>query len=618
MSQSQPGPIRRFFVGAWNTVNFTRRLVLNLLFLLILAIVLMSLLRGSGLAPLRENSALVLNLEGTLVEQYTTDAISRAFAKVQGSDQPEFQLRDLLRAINAAKTDAKIDRILLSTDGFSASGMAGLRELGEALSDFRASGKQVIAYGSGFDQAGYYLASRADEIYMDPEGGIILQGLGRYRMYYREMLQDKLGVDVHLFRVGEFKSAAEPYILDGPSEESKQADLFWMNDLWTRYVAEVGKARKLPEGALNNYINQMPERIKAVSGDLAKLALNEKLVDGLKTSEEIEVLLAERGAADKENGFRGIDLDGFLAHLGPAQMPITTSPSVAVVVAQGEIVYGDMPPGTVGGESTSELIRRAREDDNVKALVLRVDSPGGGVFPSEQIRREVEAMKKAGKPVVVSMANVAASGGYWISMNADTIYADPSTITGSIGIFGLLMNGPRALEKIGIRTGGVGTTELAGAFDPTQPLSPRTGEVIQEVINHGYAQFIGKVAKAREVSTEKIDEVARGRVWSGAQAKQRGLVDELGGLQDAIAKARSLAKLDKEKSSVWYVEKLLSPFEQALTNIGNQARGRAWLAMLAPMLGEKTTLRVREDLKFLEKVSSSKPYQTFAHCLCDL
>jgi protease-4 len=353
-------------------------------------------------------------------------------------------------------------------------------------------------------------------------------------------------VDVHLFRVGEFKSAAEPYVLDGASPESKEADLFWMSDLWKRHLGELAEARKLPVADLQALIDDLPARVKAVHGDLAQLALDAKLVDGLKTPHEMEELLGDRGAWDKDDDqFRQVGFDDYLART-EHQRGLDGSDrdaEVAVVVAAGEISGGTQPPGSIGGDSTAELIRQVRTDDKIKALVLRVDSPGGSVFPSEQIRREIALTKEAGKPVVVSMGNVAASGGYWISMNADRIYADPSTITGSIGIFGLWMTGQRALEKIGIHSDGVTTTPLAGAFDPSRALDPEAGEVIQSVIDHGYAQFIGKVAKARGKPAQEIDGIARGRVWSGAQAHERGLVDQLGGLRAAIAEAARLAKL---------------------------------------------------------------------------
>ena len=621
MSDSKPGPIRRFFTGIWNTLNFTRRLVFNLLFVLVLVFFVVVLFSGPGIKPVTKQSALVMNLSGALVEQYGAHPVDRVLNQATGQGRAEVQLRDILRAIELAKDDKRIDRIVLLTDGFSASGFAAMRDVTAALREFRASGKQVVAYGTGMDQMGYYLAAHADEVYMDPQGGILLEGLGRYRMYYREGLQDKLGVDVHLFKVGEYKSAAEPYVLDAASPEAKEADLYWMNDLWDRYVADIAAARGLEPSAIDAMIAELPQRVQAAGGDLGKLAVDEKLVDGLRTREEMREMLVARGALDEEeNTFQQVDMRSYLRQQALTHLSLDGRPQVAVVVAQGAITDGDQAPGTVGGESTSELLRMAREDENVKAVLLRVDSPGGGVFPSEQIRREVELIQAEGKPVVVSMGNVAASGGYWISMNADKIYADESTITGSIGIFGLWMTAPRVLDKLGVNTDGVGTTQLAGAFDPTRPLDPNVGVIIQSVIDKGYADFIGKVADARDSTPAQIDVHARGRVWSGAQAKERGLVDELGGLEAALAEAATLAKLEEGKYAVRYIEKPLTPFEKFLVDIGGQARFQGAMRLLAPAalgLDRETAMRIGNELGWLESQSNT-PYRAVAHCLCAL
>ena len=621
------GPIVRLAVGLWDAVNFSRRLVFNLLFLLVLAIVLMALFGGGKLAPLEPRSTLVFAPEGRLVEQYSCDPFSRNLARAtRSADCRELRLRDALRALDAARTDKRIERVALYLDDLQPSGFASLREVAAKLAAIRAAGKQVIAYGDAYGQGQYLLAAQASEIYLDPmsPGGVMLDGLASYRQYYREALQDKLGVDMHLFKVGEYKSAAEPYILDAASPESKEADLFWMGDLWKRLLADVGKARGLDPTVLEGYANTLPEQVAAANGDLAQLALRQKLVTALKTREDVASLLTQRGVADDsaDGGFRQVALATYLQHLDGALPQADIRPQVAVVVAEGEIAGGELPPGKIGGESTSALLRQARDDDDVKAVVLRVNSPGGEVFASEQIRREVEALKAAGKPVVVSMGDVAASGGYWISMNADRIYADASTITGSIGIFGLFPTLDRTLGKLGVRTDGVATAKYAGAFDITRPLDPGVASTVQAVIEKGYRDFTGKVAQARGKPVDQIDAVARGRVWSGAQAQQRGLVDALGGLGEAVADAAARAKLGKpDRWQTVYVEERTVPLSQMLSELMQSRAGLGLLRgtglgelLLAGRVHEQAPLRFVQDA--LDKRGQAR-VKALAYCFCE-
>ncbi|MFN9738402.1 MAG: signal peptide peptidase SppA, partial [Pseudomonadota bacterium] len=503
----------------WGGVNFARRLVFGTLALFLLIGVIASL--GSKGPTLQEKTALVIAPKGAIVEQYSGSPADRALAKALGEEVFETQLRDILRAIDGAASDPNIDRIVIVPDRLASAGYATLLEIGAALKRFKASGKEIVAFGDAMEQRGYFLAAHADKVYLHPEGAVLLEGIGRYRTYFKEAFE-KFGVEARLFRVGEFKSAGEPYIRSDASPEAKEADLYWMGDLWQRFLADISALRKIDDGKLAAEIDDYVALIKSHSGDLAKVALEQRLVDELKTKDEVRAILSGKGAPDEENKtFRQIAVDDYAAYLAAKDMLHAGKPAVGIVVAEGEIVDGIQPPGMIGGESTARLIRDAREDENVKAVVLRVDSPGGGVFPSELIRREVELTRAAGKPVVVSMGDLAASGGYWISMNAEKIYASPSTITGSIGIFGLWVNVPQALGKVGLRTDGVGTTWIAGAIDPAREFEPRLGEVSRTVIDRGYQQVIGKVAAARGKQPAESDTIARGRVWSGAQAKER-------------------------------------------------------------------------------------------------
>ncbi len=620
------GPIARFFLGLWNAVNFTRRLILNIVFFAVVLFIVGLLMREEQPVTMSANSVLLLEPRGRLVEQDDRDPLTRLLTDANSDSQQNrvVQLRDLVGAIDAATKDSHIKHILLDVDEFSPSGFASLHEVMAALQRFRASGKKITAFSQGLSQGQYLLASQANEIFLDPQGyGVMLEGLANYRPYMREGLQDKLGVDFRLFKVGEYKSAAEPYVRDNASPEAKTADLFWMNDLWTRYIGDVAKARNLSPEAMRASIDNMASGVAAAQGDLAAYALQQKWVDGLKTREQVEDYLAKQGFADEnsDDGLRSIGANEFIAS-NRLKVPTISASSVGVVVAEGEIVPGKQDPGTIGGDSTAELLRSAREDDSIKAVVLRVNSPGGEVFASEQIRREVEALKKAGKPVVVSMGDVAASGGYWISMNADRIYADPSTITGSIGIFGLVPNVSRALGKIGVHTDGVGTSPLAGATDPTRPLDEGLATLIQSVIEKGYRDFTGKVAAARGKPVADIDAVARGRVWSGAQAKERGLVDAFGGLSDAVGDAAQRAKLGKSGSyNVRYIENSVKPFGGLF---GSRLESRIAVAMLkhSGTLQGAVAGWVPNADKQLQAVQAqlirrdASPVKAMAHCFC--
>lgn len=613
MSETKRGPLRRFFVGTWRLLDFSRRFILTVVFLFLVVLVLAAVLKPE--LKVADRSVLVIAPKGVIVEEYTISATDRALNRLLGQEVPQVRLRDLLQALEAAAVDARIERVLLRLDGLQGAGMATLREVGVAIDGVRAAGKQVVAYGDWYGQGAYFLAARADEIYMHPFGLAAIEGFGRYRTYFAGAFE-KLGLDVRLFRVGEYKSAGETYVRTEASEEARAADRYWMNDLWQRYLTEVGGARDLAPARLQSLIDGFPQRLQAAGGDTGRMMLDAGLITELKTVDELRELMIARGVRE-ENTFRQVSMGDYLGVLERERRPMASTP-VAVIVAQGTIVDGDQPAGVVGGVSTSALLRRAREDQDVKAVVLRIDSPGGGMFPSEQIRREVELTRRAGKPVVASMGDVAASGGYWIAMDADRIFADPATITGSIGIFGLWFNATETMRMLGLNTDGVTTTELAGLFDPTRPYDPRIGQVIQAYIDNGYEQFVGKVAQARGSDRDRIDQVARGRVWSGAQAHERALVDSLGGLGDAIAEARRLAGLSDD-AGVVYIERELGTFERFLQNMAGSALAQVVQAGGGQRLLGWMPSAVRQDLGAtlaLLPRPGDRPWQIYAHCQC--
>ncbi len=531
-------PRRGFFRRLWHWLDAGRRALLNLLFLAVIVALLFGWLHG-GPPKLQDKTVLVLDLRGPLLDQASGSPRDQALQQIKGEPIAQVRLRDVVGVLDAAARDPHISSALLQLDEFDGAGLPNLREVRRALQRFQAAGKKVVAWGSQFDQRQYLLASAADEVYLHPMGMVSITGYGRLRSYWRDAF-DRLGVSANVIRVGKYKNFGEPYFANGPSPETIEADAALYGGLWADYTAMVEQARKLPAGTIAATIADLPARLAAAQGSLATLALQSKLVDALKTRDELRALLIERGTSDPDHkSFRQV---GFADYLGRLPAP-EAGPSVGVIVAQGSISDGDEPPGAIGGRSTAELVRKARQDDQVKALVLRVNSPGGSAFGSELVRRELELARAAGKPVVVSMGDVAASGGYWITLAADEVIADPSTVTGSIGVFGMLPTADGLLAKLPLHTEGAGTTWLSNAYDPRRPLDPRIAELTQTAIARIYRDFTTLAAQARKTTPEKIDAVAQGRVWTGAQARERALVDRTGGFDDALRAAASRAKL---------------------------------------------------------------------------
>ena len=618
MSKFSFASARRGFSWLWWLVDASRRVVLNLLVLEIVVVAFVAWLK-SGPPALEAKTALVLDLHGAITEQKAGNFRPSIFAPIGGLETQKVQLRDVRSVLEAASADPKIERLVLVLDDLDGAGMATLHEVAAAIDRFKASGKQVVAWGSSYDQRQYYLAAHADEVLLHPFGTVYLQGMGRYRNYYRDAL-DRLGITVNLIRVGTYKSAAEPYIANGPSPAAREADAALYGDLWANYTAGVEKSRHLPAGSIGGLIDDLPKRMVAVGGDAAKLALDEKLVDGLKTRDQLRALLIERGAKDEDHKtFRQVSFDEYLG----MQSPKGTGDAIGVVVAEGEIIDGPAPAGTVGGLSTAALIKKAREDEHIKAIVLRVNSPGGSVFGSELIRRELELARSGGKPLVVSMGDVAASAGYLITTPADEVIADASTVTGSIGVFALLPTAEKTLDKLGVHVEGVTTTWLGAAGDPRRALDPRFAQVVQASVDHAYADFTSRVALARKTTPEKIDAVAQGRVWTGSQALARGLVDRLGSYGDALDSAAARANLGKGYR-IAYIERepgklarVFAMFSGAVAHVAGAVEVPLdWrLAGIALPSGVAGDL-VRDIGWLAEVVDGKRPFSAVAHCLC--
>ncbi|OUR61436.1 signal peptide peptidase SppA [Colwellia sp. 39_35_sub15_T18] len=539
---------KRILSGVWWLFTLTRSVVLNFIFIIFFVSLIVMIASDKDQVKVPEKTALVLNLVGDLVEQKHEINPMDAFlneALGQEEDDPEILLADVIDVINKARNDDRIELLVLQLQGLRGAGLTKLQDVGKALVDYKSSGKKIIALGDNFSQDQYYLASYADDIWLNPQGFMLLDGYGRYKMYFKSALE-KLAIKQHIFRVGTFKSAVEPFLRDDMSAAAKEANKLWLNDLWGQYKHDVATQRGFTIENFDESITDLLDKFSQSNSSFAEYALSNKWVDQLKTRDQMRIELIELvGENSKGDSYSHIGFKDYLA-ANATTKPFSNKSTnkVAIIVAKGTILNGTQKPGTIGGDSTAKLLRKARMNEQVKAVVLRVDSPGGSAFASEIIRQEVELLKAAGKPVIASMGTYAASGGYWISAPADKIYAAPSTITGSIGIFGMMMTFEDSLSKLGIHTDGVGTTDIAG-FGPTQPLTDGMAQLFQLSINKGYQDFITLVAENRNMTLEEVDAIAQGRVWSGAKAKELGLVDELGNLTDAIVAAAELAELKK-------------------------------------------------------------------------
>jgi protease IV len=606
--------LRGFFGLIWRILEGIRKVLHLALLLLIFGFVLAALHSSIPIVP--RTAALIIAPQGELVEQIAGDPVRRALGEASGGPAPETLLRDVTDAIAAAKSDSRIKLIVLDLDELAPSGLSKLQEIGAALRDFQASGKRVIAAGDSFSQSQYYLAAQAGEVYLDPMGEVSVNGFSYYRMYYKDAIE-KLSVDLNVFRAGTFKSYTDQFSRNDMAPSEREETSVWLESLWHSYTQDVTHARSLPAGALKDFIAEQPASLQAVNGDMAKMALQRGLVTALKSRRQVaDDLKGLVGEDDNNHSFNSIGMNQYLAAVRSKRVLKGKSDAkIGIVVASGEIFDGHQMPGAIGGESTSNLLRQARFDNAVKAVVLRVDSPGGSEFASEKILREVQALRKAGKPVVVSMSTYAASGGYYIAAAANQIFASPTTITGSIGVFSYIPTFQRTLEKLGVKVDGIGTTPLAGDLRIDRALGPVTKQLLQASVDHAYAQFVRRVADGRKKSVEDVDKIAQGRVWAGLDAQRIGLVDHLGGLKDASDAAAKLAELGKDYD-VDYIEPDLSLREELLMQIRSQA---VRLGQSAGLIPQRTEVeRILDPL--LEQVRAitqlKDPRGLYSYCWC--
>ncbi|BDP30802.1 signal peptide peptidase SppA [Vibrio vulnificus] len=600
------------FKGIWKAITFVRLALTNLIFLLSVALVYFIYFYGHDTQPqVEQPSALVLNLSGPIVEQSLYINPVDSFAgSLFGEEIPkENVLFDVVDTIRYAKDDEKITGLVLSLRDMPETSLTKLRYIAKALNEFKASGKPIYAIGAFYNQSQYYLASYADKIYLAPDGGVMLKGYSAFNLYYKTLLE-KLDVTTHVFRVGTYKSAIEPFVRDDMSPAAKESATRWLTQLWGAFVDDVANNRNIDPKTLNPSMEEFLSQLKSVNGDLAALSIKLGLVDELATRQQLRVQLAEKFGASGDDSYKAISYYDYRATM--RDNFDVNADDIAIVVASGTIMDGQQPRGTVGGDTVAGLLRQARNDDKVKAVVLRVDSPGGSAFASEVIRNEVQALKDAGKPIVVSMSSLAASGGYWISMSADKIIAQPTTLTGSIGIFSVITTFEKGFNKLGIYTDGVGTSPFSGEGISTG-LSKGASQAFQMGIEHGYQRFISLVGDNRDLSLDAVDKVAQGRVWTGYDALQHGLVDQIGDFDDAVAEAAKMAQL--ENYNLYWVEEPLSPTEQFIQEFMKQVKismGVDIQSILPPSL-QPVAQQMEQHASLLQNFNDPKGY--YAFCL---
>jgi len=587
---AQPGIIRRLLGFIWGSITWLRVALLNLVFIGLVLLVVSSM-APQELATMPEKMALRISPSGFLVDQYSyTDPLTQILEQ-SSREKAETRVLDVVEALQRAKQDTRVSSLVLELNHLLGGGLSKLEEIGAALQDFKASGKPIVAISDSYSQDQYYLASFADEIILNPMGAVLVTGYSSYRNYFKDAL-DKLALNYHVFRAGTYKDAVEPFLQNQMSDVSREHNRLWLEDLWRTYLERVETTRQLDAGSLNDYINNIDQHMARVGGDTAQLALQLGLVDKLRSRAELRKELIGKFGEDEQDDYQALDYWDYL-DLTDVEQPQHRD-KVGLLVASGIILDGEQPDGNIGSDTFSQLIRDARKNQQIKALVVRIDSGGGSAFASEVIRQELQATRDAGIPVVVSMGSVAASGGYWMAMASDEVWATPTTITGSIGVFSAFPTLEQSLSNVGIHTDGLATTELAGALRLDRELSPLAAGVLQQGVNHVYQQFLALVAEARNSTPAQVNQIAQGRVWTGNAALQLGLVDQLGSLSDAINAAAKRA--DLSQFEVEEVRKPLTPSEQFAQQLAQEFNATialdtskiSWLTSLNTVLAPLT------------------------------
>ena len=611
MSEKKTGLIRRFFRFIGNIVNAIRYMISLVIVLFFIAVI--GGMFADDIKPMPERGALYLAPSGLLVDQRSyIDPVSEIFAQPSQRDT-ETLVRDIVQSLDHAQYDERITHVLLDTNYMAGGGIAKLEEISSALQRFKQSGKPVIAIGDSFSQSQYFLAAHADEIIMNPLGNVMLTGFGSYSSYYKEAL-DKLKINMHIFRVGKYKSAVEPFMGKGMSDAARVDRLNLVDSLWQFYTSRVEQLRGLPNGALNDLANNMHLRLAEENGDIAALAIEQGLIDRIATRSETNAYL-EQILPHSNGDFDQVPMTAYLNHMKLSSLKTVNQgkPEIAVVVASGSILDGNQPEGTIGGDTLADMFATIEDDDQVKAVVLRVDSPGGSAFASDVIRDSIASLRKKDIPVVISMGSYAASGGYWIATESDKILALSTTITGSIGVFGVIPTFEDSLSSLGIYSDGVGTTNIAGMMQLDRTMTPETKMIMQSGVDHVYRRFLNLVADARESTPSAVHEIAQGRVWTGKKALELGLVDELGDLGDAIDSAALLAGLNDYR--VNYRRKPLSLIEQVMMEVSGNVDAAVGALGVQSWIPKNLQLQLASVIKPLQFIDSlTDPNHIYVYC----
>lgn len=615
---SKRNPFVRVIGALWAGLDGIRK-ILHLVLLLFVFLLFFGLTSDEPVV-LPTGAALYIEPYGFLVEQLEGNPYDRAVAELLGDGRPQTRVQDIVDALEFARDDARIEVVYLDLGSLLGGGLSKLQTIAAAIDDIQASGKSVIASADFMSQQAYYLAAHADEIYLHPDGAVMFRGYGRFGSYYKDAI-DLLRVDWNIFRVGTHKSFVEPYTRNDMSDEDRQASTRLVNGLWQMYREGVVAARDLDPGAIDHFAINLLDYVSRANGDIAIAALDFGLVDELLTRTEMQQRMIDLVGEEEDHPgrFKATDMHAYLDQMRFLSGGTAQDNNIAIVIASGDILFGEQSPGNIGADSTARLLRRARNDESVRAVVLRVDSPGGSAFAAEVIADEVQALRDAGKPVVASMSSVAASGGYSISMNADKLFASPATITGSIGVFGMFPTYNRTLETVGVRSDGVGTTPWSGQFNPQRELNDHTKQLLQLFVEDTYDDFISDVALSRGMEKGAVDRIGQGQVWTGVEALENGLVDELGSLNDAINAAGLLAGLDQGSFGTVTIETELSVSEELLLGFLSLAARTgvdlsSWVR--TPDFVSRIAQRIDETTNGLLRFNDPKGMYT--HCLCEL